>query len=169
MTLGDATCNISALAPDDDQGIVPNRLYSTREVCVFLNCSRQTVTRLVSRGLLVPVQYMGHNRFQGEDIVQLVVSRTHDDATIIRGALALLSETHAEEDRPLCPSCTKRRVNRGHSMCTRCEEQHELQLSHKRKWWDAHGADRRKAQRQQEAAEAGVPAGDEASESMSDA
>jgi len=103
--------------------------------------------------LLVPVKFMGHNRFKGEDLVQFIAEQTHDDVAVIRGALQMLSEAHAEEDRQLCPSCTKRRVNRGHSMCTRCEEQHELQLAHKRKWWDKHGAERRAAQRQAEAAD----------------
>jgi hypothetical protein len=95
--------------------------------------------------LLVPVKFMGHNRFKGEDLVQFIAEQTHDDVAVIRGALMMLSEAHAEEDRELCPSCTKRRVNRGHSLCTRCEEQHELQLAHKRKWWNEKGTHRRSA------------------------
>jgi len=83
--------------------------------------------------------------FEAEEIERLKTELRDPSKAIVRSAMQRLAERQAEEDRPLCPSCTKRRVNRGASLCTPCQEQHELQLAHKRKWWNAHGTERKKA------------------------
>jgi excisionase family DNA binding protein len=139
---------------------MPDRLYTTSEVCELLQCHRSTVHRLIARGRLVPVKDLfRHNRFRGEDLEQIMVEFTHDDREVIWGAMQMLAEQHAEDDRETCERCSKRRVNRGHDWCTRCEEQAELQRAHKLKWWHAHGAEQRRVAQRLSSQEAG-PRGD---------
>lgn len=77
-----------------------------------------------------------------------IAENGYDPATVLAAALEGLAEGWAEEKRPLCPSCARRRVNPGGSLCTFCVEQAELQLAHKRKWWDAHGVEAKQRQRE---------------------
>jgi excisionase family DNA binding protein len=135
--------------------VVVEDLFTTSETCELLRCSRRTLVNLVARGRLAPVRVSARrNLFRRSDLERFVTENTNDDAEVFRDAFAFLAERQAEEDRPLCPSCTKRRVNRGANRCIRCQEQYELQLSHKRKWWTAHGSERRAAERKQAAATA---------------
>jgi hypothetical protein len=77
-----------------------------------------------------------------------IAEHGYDPATVLACALEGLAEGWAEDKRPLCPSCTRRRVNAAGSLCTFCVEQAELQLHHKRKWWDAHGVEAKLRQRE---------------------
>lgn len=61
---------------------------------------------------------------------------------------AALAEAWADDGRAICPECGKRRCNRGHSVCTECEWAHQIQLEHKRRWWNAYGQANRTAERE---------------------
>jgi len=121
---------------------LPMELLTTTEVCATLRCSRRTVVRYISRGELSPVRVSTRrNLFSADEITRFVQSHINDNAAVIRSALALMAEHHAEDKRPMCPKCVQRRVNPGGNVCTPCHEQDVLQLAHKRKWWDANGVE----------------------------
>ena len=129
---------------------VPNDvMLTTRDVCLVLRCHRNTVVNYVRRGLLAPVRITTRkNLFRESDVAALIDRVADDDAATIRAAMALLAEAHAEDQRPLCPSCAKRRVNRSASLCTWCEQNAETQLLHKRNWWDKTGSKQRVERRE---------------------
>jgi excisionase family DNA binding protein len=133
---------------------VLDRLLTTAQTCEMLGVSRMTLHRWRTAGR-VPVVRLpnGTVRYRSTDIDAFIADRVDDDAVIIAAALTGIAERQAEEQRPLCPSCGKRRVNRGASMCMWCEQQRDQQLEHKRRWWDAHGVERKHERRaEQEAA-----------------
>lgn len=129
---------------------IEQRVLTTAETCAVLKISRKTLNRWVDRGLLAPIRLTARtNRFYVRDVDRLLAERsaTSADAAVIRGALELLAEQHAEDQRPLCPSCVKRRVNRSGSLCTWCEQNAEAQLLHKRNWWERKGSAQRSERR----------------------
>jgi excisionase family DNA binding protein len=130
-----------------------DQMLTTNEACDVLRCSRQTLLRLARRGMLAPVRMNARrNLYRSADIEALIDRQSSDDAAVIRDALVHLAERHAEDKRPICPGCTKRRVNPGGSFCTWCVEQQELQLHHKLTWWSKHGTEAKQRQRDRKAA-----------------
>jgi excisionase family DNA binding protein len=118
------------------------QLLTTSEVCALLRCHRNTIANLVARGRLAPIRISARRvLYRQADLDRLVGLPTASDAVTIIAALGYMAEQAAEEQRSLCPACGKRRVNRGASMCTWCEQNREVQLLHKRNWWDQHGND----------------------------
>jgi excisionase family DNA binding protein len=115
-------------------------LLTTAEACQQLRISRMTLWRYVKDGRISPIRLSPRAvRYRPEDLDAITIDHIDNDAETIRTAFQFLAERHAEEQRPLCPSCGKRRVNRGASQCTWCQQNHETQLLHKRRWWDANG------------------------------
>lgn len=128
---------------------VEEELLTTREVCTLLRCHRNTLVNYINRGMVAPIRITSRrNLFRRDEIDHLLSRHATTDAEVVRGALELLAEQHAEEERPLCPSCAKRRVSRGLGICTYCQQNADAQLQHKRNWWDKTGSSRRAAQRQ---------------------
>lgn len=126
-------------------------LLTTAETCEQLRISRMTLFRWATEGRIAPIRLSARaNRWRRADVEALCV--VDDSAVVLRGALELLAEEHANEKRVLCPGCGHRRVNPGGDLCTPCDEQTKLQLSHKRKWWDANGAAAKERQRAKRAA-----------------
>jgi hypothetical protein len=116
-------------------------MLTTMEVCGVLQCSRRTVVNYISRGLLSPARLSQRkNLFRADEIMQLVERHTNNDAAVVRAALALLAEHHAEDKRPMCSDCQQRRVRPGTEKCTPCHEAAELQLQHKLNWWHKTGS-----------------------------
>lgn len=125
-----------------------DEMLTTVDTCRLLHCSRSTLNRYVARGLLAPVRLSARkNLFRRVDLDALLAGQINSDATTIVAALTLMAEAHAEEERPLCPSCAKRRVSRGVGICTYCQQNQEAQLQHKRNWWDKTGSSQRTARR----------------------
>lgn len=89
-----------------------------------------------------------------ERVKVIVAGDGEDPAFIIACALERLAEEWADDERGLCSRCGRRRVARGHTFCTWCDQQFEAQLEHKRRWWDNHGNEQRLARRAQERAAA---------------
>lgn len=121
-------------------------LLTAAEVCEHL--------QVASKGEITPIRASSHrtlyrradiDRWLAKPQQRLVALEAHE-------ALELLALAQAEDERPLCPGCGRRRVNRGGSgLCTYCEQQQDLQLTHKREWWTKTGSARR-AQTKKEAA-----------------
>lgn len=84
-----------------------------------------------------------------------IAEQGYDPATVLAAALIRLGEEWAAEEKGLCPECGRRRVNKGRSACTFCEEARELDLRWKRRWWSEHGTSWR-ASRASEAATEGA-------------
>jgi excisionase family DNA binding protein len=127
-------------------------LLSSGQVCALLNISRATLGRWTRSGDLVVVRISSRaNRFRRADIAAFLENLTGPgrDATV-EAALTLMAETQAGEQRPLCPSCGKRRVNRGASECSWCTQRAEDERRQKRRWWDETGSEQR-AERAREA------------------
>ncbi len=59
----------------------------------------------------------------------------NDPATVLAMALEMLAEEWAADQRPLCPVCGKRRVDRNLDRCPWCRESEDAQLLYKRQWW----------------------------------
>lgn len=130
---------------------VTDRMLTTAETCQLLRCSRRTLNNYINRGRITPVRIsQRRNLYRYTDLEQLLQPE-QSDAEIIRQALQSIAEHHADEQRPLCPDCGRRRVNRGQSICTYCQQNREAQLEHKRRWWEAHGNDNRARRRQEQA------------------
>jgi len=136
-------------------------LMSSSQVCCLLKISRVTLWRWASAGDLVPIKLSSNvNRYRLVDVeaflqrLERQAGSTRDQ--VVDEALELLAEHHASELRPLCPACGRRRVNRGASQCSWCEEQAENDRRHKRAWWNEHGsaqrAERAKAAREEDTA-----------------
>jgi hypothetical protein len=129
------------------------QLLTTQEACVELRCCRRTVVRYISRGLLSPIRVnQRRNLFRSDEIDVLVQRQINSDAVVIRSALVLLAEHQAEDKRPSCKKCGVRRVRPGSELCTPCHEAEDLQLAHKRKWWDDNGVDAKARVRAKKAA-----------------
>lgn len=136
----------------NDTSTATEQSLTTAEACQRLRISRTTLWRLVQAGKLHPVRITATKTlYSSSEVDRLANADPGDDLATIRAAYAFLAERHAEERRPICPSCGKRRVNQGASLCTWCVEQHELQLHHKRVWWDKHGQDNRLQRRHADA------------------
>jgi hypothetical protein len=80
----------------------------------------------------------------------------YDPATVLAAALEALAESWADDVRPVCGGCGRRRVNSRGSLCQWCTEQHERDLHSKMKWWEANGSEWRAGRRQ---VERGAPGG----------
>jgi excisionase family DNA binding protein len=121
-------------------------LLTTSQACATLNISRATLYRYIAAGRITPIRLSNRAvRYDPAELRRFVVASTAwTDPAVIVAAMTLIAEEQAEEQRPLCPKCGRRRVNRGGSLCTWCVEQHEVQLLHKRNWWDEHGNDWRR-------------------------
>jgi excisionase family DNA binding protein len=125
-------------------------LLTTAEMCAALRCNRRTLNRLVANAKLTPIRPNSRRTLYSQaDLERYIAAITNDDATIISQALQRIAEQQAAESRLLCPGCGKRRVNRGASLCTWCEQTHETVLLHKRTWWDQHGNDWRNERKAQ--------------------
>ena len=119
---------------DDD-----HRLITTRQAYELLTVSRRGFFNLVGRGELKPI-ILGPrtHRYRLSDVIDLIERRSgRSREDVVAAALQFMAERNAEEERALCPRCTKRRVNRGGSFCTFCEQERETQLLHKRNWYEA--------------------------------
>jgi excisionase family DNA binding protein len=117
-------------------------LLTTAEACQLLRCHRNTLINMANRGQLAPIR-LNQRRilYRRSDIETLLdPPAAHSDALTVAAALQRIAEQHAAEQRPLCTECGRRRVNRGHSFCTYCEQSIEAQLEHKRRWWEANNA-----------------------------
>lgn len=82
----------------------------------------------------------------------------YDPAAVLGAALEYMAETWAEEERPLCSTCGRRRVGRGRSECLWCEQNREAMLLHKRRWWNSHGNEWRAERRATDAGVVSIPA-----------
>lgn len=123
-----------------------DQLLSTAQVCALLCVVPRTLRRYVGKGELLPVRLTSRtNRYRVGDVAQYIVEHTEAESCdeVVTQALAFLAERQAEEERPLCPSCARRRVNRGNDVCTVCKQQAEDERHYKRNWWDEHGAQQR--------------------------
>ena len=105
------------------------------------------MTRWIARGIIARTQPGGmrKNMFEESEIERLKRDSFLDDEVVARGAMQQLAEMHAEEERPMCPDCGRRRMSKDASFCTVCLERRERQREHKRNWWNKHGADLRRA------------------------
>jgi predicted DNA-binding transcriptional regulator AlpA len=126
-----------------------HRLITTRQAYELLTVSRRGFFNLVGRGELKPI-VLGPktHRYRLSDIIDLIEKRSgrsRDD--IVEAAFQFMAERQAEEERALCPRCTRRRVNRSGSFCTFCEQERETQLLHKRNWYQANATDFNEAKR----------------------
>jgi excisionase family DNA binding protein len=134
---------------------MPTELLTTKQVCEVLKCHRNTVVNHIRRGELSPVRVSTRrNLFYSEEIVLFLESHTDNNAAVIRAALALMAEHHAEDKRVMCPKCSQRRVNPGGDYCTWCEEQVKLQLHHRLTWWNKNGVEAKQRQRDKAATNA---------------
>ena len=126
-----------------------DRLLTPNQVCQQLAISRMTLWRYVQQGRIPEIRLGARSvRYRASDIETLINRHLHDDRHIQRLAIQRMAETQAEETRPLCPDCGKRRVNRNASICTYCIQRRDLQLMHKRNYWTKKGSADRKAQKQ---------------------
>ena len=101
----------------------------------------------------------GAVRYELSDVVRMLTESAgegvdHDE--VVDQALALLAEQRAEDERPLCPGCGRRRVNRGRDLCGPCEDTADRQREHKLKWWNEKGADRRAQAREAQQASGAI-------------
>ena len=120
-----------------DAGAYVRSLRTTKQVARELRLVPRTVRRLVAAGELSPHPNLhgpnGDSLFDPDDIEALRQRRqagrtlAQEDAEIIRGALAYITEN---EQRPLCPRCLSREVNRRADFCTPCDEQHRIWVAH---------------------------------------
>ena len=132
---------------------MPSELLTTAEACTYLRIGRVTLWKLVTAGRIDVIRRNSRcNLYTREALDAYIADLDYDEAAVLKATVERIAERQAEEQRPLCPSCGKRRVNRGASMCLWCEQQHEAQLEHKRKWWNAHGQENRRARREAETA-----------------
>ena len=120
-----------------------HRLITTAQAYELLTVSRRSFFRLLARGELKPI-ILGPKtrRYRLSDVIDLIEKRSgksRDD--IVEAAFQFMAERQAEEERALCPRCTRRRVNRSGSFCTFCEQERETQLLHKRNWYEANAAE----------------------------
>ena len=115
-----------------------HRLITTRQAYELLTVSRSSFFNLLGRGELKPI-VLGPRirRYRLSDIIDLIEKRSgRSREDIVEAAFQFMAERQAEEERALCPRCTRRRVNRSGSFCTFCEQEHETQLLHKRAWYE---------------------------------
>jgi excisionase family DNA binding protein len=129
--------------------VIAEQLLTVPEVCALLRVSRMTLNRWARNGTLEPLHVGRGVRYELTAIVDFIHGDRPDADMddIVAGALALLEEQRAEDERPLCPACGRRRVNRGRSVCTQCEEAAERQRAHKMKWWVEKGDAQRRQRR----------------------
>ncbi|MCU4184011.1 helix-turn-helix domain-containing protein [Acidiferrimicrobium sp. IK] len=125
------------------------RLLTTAETCNQLRVSRMTLWRLTQAGHVTPIRISARaNRYRQTEI-DAYLEQQPDDAATIAQALALISQQHEEDKRPLCPECGKRRITRGAAFCKWCLQQRDAELLDKITWWEKHGNDWRNQRRQE--------------------
>lgn len=120
--------------------ITPVALLTTAQVCDQLQISRVTVWRWAQAGRLNPIRITSRStRYQSDDIQALIDNDPDGDIATLRDAVQLMAEQQAQETRPLCPECGKRRVNRQGSHCKHCTQQREDDLMDKLAWYQKQG------------------------------
>lgn len=114
-------------------------LLTTTQMCNRLQVSRMTLWRLVKAGHIIPV-YITDSlvRYPATEIDRLVAASAAalDDEAILRTALRGIAEAAAEDERPMCTGCGRRRSSRNGGPCSYCADAEEIDRMHKRDWWN---------------------------------